>query len=971
MIMSPANAAGVVTGELKQWHRVTLTFDGPATSEDAATNPFRNYRLLVTFTKGTRSLVLPGFYAADGDSANTGATSGNKWRVHFRPDEQGTWSYRASFRTGTDIAVSTDPSAGTATSFDGATGSIAIGPTDKAGRDFRAQGRLDYVGKHHLRFAGSGRYFIKGGAGSPENFLAYQDFDGTFDAGTSSIPGDTGLFLHSYGPHAGDWRSGDPTWQGGKGKNIMGALNYLSNKGVNSLYFVTFNKPNSGGDGQDVWPWTNHTERHRFDSSKLDQWEIVFSHMEARGILMHLFTQEIETGYTLNSGTLGFERKLYYRELIARFGHHLGLVWNLGEENTNTDAARKSFADYIRALDPYDHPVVMHNPVGAQENVFGPLVGHPTFEGTSLQMSDKSSSHAETIKWIGRSAASGRKWLVSVDEIGGAGDGVVPDSVDPAHNAVRKQVLWGNLMAGGFGTEWYFGYNHAHNDLRLEDFRSRENMWDQTRHALDFFNQHLPYADMTHADTLTSATHDYVLAKAGQTYAVYLPTGGTTDLNLSSAAGTFTVNWYNPRAGGPLQTGSVATVSGGGTRALGNPPADPTSDWVVLITNTPGTGSGGTPVPDGGTPDPGAGTPDPGAGTPDPGAGTPAPGGGTTDPTPPAGGGCAVPTGGGAGGLKGTYFDDQNLSVFKLSRTDPTVDFQWGSGSPDPTIAPDTFSARWIGQIVPRYSDTYTFHVFSNDGVRLWVDGTQLINNWTHHVGEDSKTMTRPLVAGQKYDIKLEHFEGSNTAASRLYWSSPRQGKEIVPASQLYPGATTDATTPCPPADGAGTTPPDDAASPSGNHLDDTATLTTSMGQWVDWYATTPVRSGDAYKSAPASLKIEIARPYGWGVSLRNWPGFAATAGNKRLSFWGMSGSAGADLGVKLFVKWKDATGMTTLGSDEVTLDLTQSWRQAEVDVVAPAGTARVWLELVSAPGKRGRTGDVLYVDDFYVGNRP
>ncbi|MFN3486371.1 MAG: DUF5060 domain-containing protein [Planctomycetota bacterium] len=318
-------SSATVTGELKKWHRVTITFDGPSTSEQAAPNPFRDYRLNVTFTKGARSVVVPGFYAADGNAAETGASSGSKWRVHFVPDEEGTWMWRASFRTGPDVALSSDPAAGSPASFDGASGSFSVGPTDKTGRDHRAKGMLRYVGAHHLRFAQTGEYFLKGGADSPENFLAYADFDQT-------------PATHRYEPHAGDWRSGDPTWRGGKGKNIIGALNYLAGKGMNSVYFLTMNV---GGDGKDVWPWTSNAERYRFDVSKLDQWEIVFSHMDRLGIQLHVVTQETENDQLLDGGALGPQRKLYYRELVARFAHHLALVWNLGEENTNTDAQRK------------------------------------------------------------------------------------------------------------------------------------------------------------------------------------------------------------------------------------------------------------------------------------------------------------------------------------------------------------------------------------------------------------------------------------------------------------------------------------------------------------------------------------------------------------------------------------------------------------------------------------------------------
>src|SRR5213592_4898052 len=86
----------VIAGEQKQWHGVTLTFTGPNLSETSSDNPFRNYRLNVTFKHSSgRTFVVPGYFAADGNAANTGATGGDKWRVHFAPDATGTWTYVA------------------------------------------------------------------------------------------------------------------------------------------------------------------------------------------------------------------------------------------------------------------------------------------------------------------------------------------------------------------------------------------------------------------------------------------------------------------------------------------------------------------------------------------------------------------------------------------------------------------------------------------------------------------------------------------------------------------------------------------------------------------------------------------------------------------------------------------------------------------------------------------------------------
>lgn len=562
-------ATGVIDGELKVWHTVTITFNGSNTNEQASDNPFLNYRLNVTFTNGNTSYVVPGYYAADGNASNTSADSGNKWRVKFTPNKTGTWTYKVSFRKGNNIAVNDDLNAGQPVSFDGETGSFNITQTNKSGSDFRAKGRLNYVGENYLQFEGTGKYYIKGGADSPENFLAFKDFD------------QTPINKHHYNPHANDWKNGDPTWKGTKGKNIIGALNYLAGKGMNSVYFLTMNV---NGDGKDVWPWTSKNAYNRFDCSKLDQWEIVFSHMDKLGLLMHVITQETENDQLLNGGALGTQRKLYYRELIARFSHHLGLVWNLGEENTNTDAELKAFSKYFKEHDPYKHMVVVHTYPGQKDKVFTPLLGYQYLDGPSLQMGSVNDTHATVIKWLDKSANAGRPWVVNLDEQGPATVGVKPDKDDYWHDDIRKKALWGTLMAGGAGCEWYFGYHYDHDDLDCQDWRSRDHMWDLTRYALEFFQKHLPFTEMSHNDGLTSHGSDYCFAKPGKVYAIYLPSGGTTNLNLESYNGTYDVKWYNPRQGGNLQNGTVTTITGFGNKAIGYPPNNTSYDWVALVT---------------------------------------------------------------------------------------------------------------------------------------------------------------------------------------------------------------------------------------------------------------------------------------------------------------------------------------------------------------------------------------------------
>lgn len=136
-------------------------------------------------------------------------------------------------------------------------------------------------------------------------------------------------------------------------------------------------------------------------------------------------------------------------------------------------------------------------------------------------------------------------------------------------------------------------------------------------------------------------------------------------------------------------------------------------------------------------------------------------------------------------GLKGEYFDNPDFTNLKSTRTDAVVDFNWPAlSSPDPSIDSESFSVRWTGQVQALYSENYTFHVRSDEGVRLWVDGQLVIDHWDAHTStEDSGTYQ--LTAGHKSDIRLELREDTGDAEARLMWSSQSQPKQVIPQSQL------------------------------------------------------------------------------------------------------------------------------------------------------------------------------------------
>jgi fibronectin type 3 domain-containing protein len=136
-------------------------------------------------------------------------------------------------------------------------------------------------------------------------------------------------------------------------------------------------------------------------------------------------------------------------------------------------------------------------------------------------------------------------------------------------------------------------------------------------------------------------------------------------------------------------------------------------------------------------------------------------------------------------GLRGDYYDVNDLTTLKLSRVDAGVNFDWTSGSPDPSIGGDTFSVRWTGWVVPEYSQTYTFYTTTDDGVRLWVNGTQLINKWVNQSATEWSG-TIALTAGQCYYIRMEYYDNSGNASAKLSWSSSSRAKEIIPSTRLY-----------------------------------------------------------------------------------------------------------------------------------------------------------------------------------------
>ena len=140
-----------------------------------------------------------------------------------------------------------------------------------------------------------------------------------------------------------------------------------------------------------------------------------------------------------------------------------------------------------------------------------------------------------------------------------------------------------------------------------------------------------------------------------------------------------------------------------------------------------------------------------------------------------------------AQGLWGQYFGNATLAGSPVLTRSEAVNFDWATGAPAVGLAVDAFSARWSGRVFASANGSYTFHTTSDDGVRLWVDGTLVIDNWTTHASTTNSSPSIALKAGFYYDIKLEYFENQAGAVAKLAWTTPGLAAAVpIPQAQLY-----------------------------------------------------------------------------------------------------------------------------------------------------------------------------------------
>jgi hypothetical protein len=145
-------------------------------------------------------------------------------------------------------------------------------------------------------------------------------------------------------------------------------------------------------------------------------------------------------------------------------------------------------------------------------------------------------------------------------------------------------------------------------------------------------------------------------------------------------------------------------------------------------------------------------------------------------------------------GLRAEYFKGTNFETLVKTRVDPTINFDSTIFAPA-EIGTENFSVRWTGQVEVPESGDYILTARTDDGVRVWVNGKQVIDNWRNQGPTDSDAKIF-LEAGQRADIRVDYYQGGGGATAQLFWTradDPATKRELVPTNMLYSASVSSA----------------------------------------------------------------------------------------------------------------------------------------------------------------------------------
>ncbi len=754
---------------VKQWQPNDLVFTSTSAPSDTITARFG-----ATFTgPGNVVIAVPGFFSDN-----------NTWTVRFSATREGTWIYET---------ISSDAQ------LDGKTGSLTcVANTDANARGFL---QIDPSSPYHFVWENGARHFK---LGYEIDWLGQMTQDGTA-ANQAAVDqlldmlvanGFTDVLLSSYT---------DITPSSWKGQS----------------------SPLTGGPYDfgptDQMPWLGTKSSPQFKTVNPGYWRNFDYAVDAlfkRGLIAHMYLKAQSNKYVSGGMVSGgsAEEQAYIRYVVARYQAYPNVVFDYQKEaNAVSQSAHLAALDIIESADGYSARLrTAHD----ADKIVDKTSALPRYDFRTDQFHG-SDNYGEVLNQRDNLKPGG--WPVYIAESNyqkpNSGTGNFSNGSSP-ESMIDKALEF--VMAGGYYAYYY--------ELHAWDLVKYDEVPDSlsTFGHLARFMATTKWYQLTPDDSIIGGGSEgkHALANAGKEYIVLAGRNlGTVALSVSGVATSASLSgrWVN------LKTGEASPVSNvGNSNASFNKPWSNVPAMLHLSASGSSTPTNQAPIVNAGSD---ASTPElfydlqgkvvdstvpagqsirsmwsmvSGPGAVSFGDGASAATRATfsvagtyvlelraTDGELSAAdsvrievGTTSPPTGGGGDGLKGDYFANKALTGAPvLTRTDPTIDFNWGSGSPAAAVPADNFSVRWTGFITAPVSGVYTLYVNSNDGNRLWVGGTPLTNRWRDGVSEESATIT--LAAGQRYAITLEVYEGLKTALARLSWAYPGQAKQVIPQASL------------------------------------------------------------------------------------------------------------------------------------------------------------------------------------------
>ncbi len=497
-----------------RWGKIELIFHGPSMQGRGDPNPFA-IPFDVLFTGPDGSTHLaPGFY--DGDGA--GGIDGNIWRVRFSADQNGSWSFHTQ---------SPEPS------LNGLSGTVGVVDPAVDAPDLYQVGRLEYVGERYLKFR-EGGYWIKAGANLARNPLA-----GPFD---------------------------EAGWAEKKRQ-----IEEMAVHGVNSITLVT---DNVSGDEGDVWPWLGSTPAEargnpeRFDVARLARWRDLLEYIQAQGLTIRLVLEG-------RNAWNGFDYTQYYRQVVARFGDLPALTFVTSEDNDGTLALENALGnmDLLATIDPYNHPRAIHG-VDAPLPIY---LNSRSARLASIGTDPKSPARLNqlALDWFADPLAAARQPFVM--------------GFDEARPAWARESWWAVYLGGGV-------WESMPRPRPVSGEQAPETPGDATERppeqaglttrlgAIDElvlakrFMESLPVDRMYPANFLVRSGEAFCLAHPGELYALYLPRGGTVEVQLTPD-NRYALEWFDPRARA-REPWTAAHEIAGDVQQITAPTEE---DWAVRI----------------------------------------------------------------------------------------------------------------------------------------------------------------------------------------------------------------------------------------------------------------------------------------------------------------------------------------------------------------------------------------------------